>query len=69
MMALLNARGQGKAISNLAEYLLMTETMKEGKIRNAAFWFRLGLKYFERVAPEQIDRHLIMLGMFYASRD
>lgn len=49
---MLQARGSGKAITNLAEYLLMTKAMKENKIRNAAFWFRLGLKYFERVMPE-----------------
>lgn len=38
-------------------------------VQNAAFWFRLGLKYFERVQPDQIDRHLTMLALFYASRD
>ena len=37
--------------------------------QNAAFWFRLGLKYYERVRPEEIDRHLIMLALFYATRD
>lgn len=46
----------------------MTQAMK-GEIKNAAFWFRLGLKYYERVEPEKIDRHLIMLALFYASRD
>ena len=38
-------------------------------IQNAAFWFRLGLKYYERVKPEEIERHLIMLALFYATRD
>jgi hypothetical protein len=46
----------------------MTQAMK-GDIDNAAFWFRLGLKYYERVEPEAIERHLIMLALFYASRD
>ena len=40
-----------------------------GEIKNAAFWFRLGLKYYERVKPEEIDRHLTMLALFYATRD
>lgn len=66
--ALLKAPGQGKAITNYAEYLLMTQAMK-GKVKNPAFWFRLGLKYYERVEPDKIDRHLIMLALFYASRD
>mmetsp|Transcript_18439 Transcript_18439/g.21742 ORF Transcript_18439/g.21742 Transcript_18439/m.21742 type:complete len:139 (+) Transcript_18439:552-968(+) len=64
----LNGDNVGKAVTNLAEYLLMTQAMK-GEIRNAAFWFRLGLKYYERCKPEQIDRHLIMLALFYATRD
>lgn len=46
----------------------MTQAMK-GQIKNAAFWFRLGLKYYERVKPEEIERHLIMLALFYATRD
>jgi hypothetical protein len=65
---LLKAPGQGKTITNYAEYLLMTQGMK-GKVKNTAFWFRLGLKYYERVEPELIDRHLIMLALFYATRD
>ena len=90
--ALLNGDNVGKAITNMAEYLLMTQAMK-GEIKvsfisltrlimllalitnfcflwkNAAFWFRLGLKYYERSKPEEIDRHLIMLALFYATRD
>jgi hypothetical protein len=27
----------------------------------------MGLKYFEKLDPEHIDRHLILLGLFYAS--
>ena len=65
---LLQSDNVGKSLTNLAEYLLMTQAMK-GEIRNAAFWFRLGLKYYERVMPEDIDRHLIMLALFYATRD
>jgi len=45
---LLEGRDSGKAITNLSEYMLMTQAMG-GKTKNAAFWFRLGLKYFERV--------------------
>ena len=46
----------------------MTQAMK-GEIKNAAFWFRLGIKYYERVKPENIDRHLIMLALFYANNN
>ena len=65
---LLKSESVGKAVTNLAEYFLMTQAMR-GEIKNAAFWFRLGLKFYERVKPEQIDRHLIMLALFYATRD
>ena len=65
---LLKGESVGKAVTNLAEYYLMTQAMR-GEIKNAAFWFRLGLKYYERVKPEHIDRHLIMLALFYATRD
>ena len=65
---LLKSESAGKAVTNLAEYFLMTQAMR-GEIKNAAFWFRLGLKFYERVKPEQIDRHLIMLALFYAKRD
>ena len=46
----------------------MTQAMK-GDINNAAFWFRLGLKYYEKHDIENMDRHLIMLALFYATRD
>ena len=41
----------------------------KGDIDNAAFWFKLGLKYYERAAPQDIERHLIMLALFYATRE
>jgi hypothetical protein len=41
----------------------------KGDIKNAAFWFRLGLKYYEKHDIENMDRHLIMLALFYATRD
>jgi hypothetical protein len=41
----------------------------KGDINNAAFWFRLGLKYYEKHDIENMDRHLIMLALFYATRD
>jgi len=65
---LLESPNVGKTITNLSEYLLLTQGMK-GDIDNAAFWFKLGLKYYERVKPDNIDRHLIMLALFYATRD
>jgi len=52
----------------MAEHMLMTQAMK-GDINNAAFWFRLGLKYYEKHDIENMDRHLIMLALFYATRD
>ena len=65
---MLQGEGPGKAITNLSEYLLMTQAMK-GEFKTCAFWFKVGLKYFERCAPEEIDRHLVMLGLYYASRE
>jgi hypothetical protein len=41
----------------------------KGQIDNASFWFKLGLNYYNRVKPDNIDRHLIMLALFYATRD
>ena len=58
----------GKTVTNLSEYFLLTQGMK-GKIDNASFWFKLGLNYYNRVKPENIDRHLIMLALFYATRN
>lgn len=37
------------------------------KSKEVAFWFRLGLKYFESNQPDQMERHLILLGLFYAA--
>ena len=42
----------------------MTQVMA-GNIKNCAFWFRLGIKYYERNHPDLINRHLTMLGLFY----
>ena len=68
LFTLLASPDVGKTVTNLAEYLLLTQAMK-GDINMAAFWFRLGLKYFERVQSDNIERHLIMLALFYATRD
>lgn len=46
----------------------MTQAMK-GEAKAAAFWFKVGLKYFEDKNVDKIDRHLVMLGLFYASRN
>ena len=37
--------------------------------KEMAFWFRLGLKYFETINPEEIEKHLILLALFYASKN
>jgi len=47
--------------------MLMTQVMS-GNIKNCAFWFRMGIKYYERSAPEEINRHLTMLGLFYMTQ-
>lgn len=65
---MLQGKQLGKAITNLAEYLLMTQAMK-GDFENAAFWFKCGLKYFERCEPDEIQRHLVMLGLYYTTRE
>ena len=45
-MNLLKSPHVGTAITNISEYLLMTQAMK-GEVKAAAIWFKLGLKYFE----------------------
>mmetsp|Transcript_47214 Transcript_47214/g.34516 ORF Transcript_47214/g.34516 Transcript_47214/m.34516 type:complete len:208 (-) Transcript_47214:63-686(-) len=56
----------GKALANLSEYYLETEG-NDRNSKNAGFWFRLGLKYFDRFPSPEMDRHLLLLGLFYAS--
>ena len=34
-----------------------------------SFWFRLGLRYHELQQPENLDRFLILLGLFYATNN
>jgi len=46
----------------------MTQAMK-GQIKTTAFWFTCGLKYYERCAPQDINRHLVMLALFYATME
>ena len=71
--SLLKSKGLGKAITNLSEYILEDISKKElsdgseASLKESAFWFRLGLKYYEDNCPDQMDRQLILLGLFYAS--
>ncbi|CDW84277.1 UNKNOWN [Stylonychia lemnae] len=64
--SLLKSKDVGKVISNISEYLLDQEGSK-GEQKNPGFWFKFGLNYYEKIDPEHIDRHLILLGLFYAS--
>jgi hypothetical protein len=50
-------------MTNLSEYLL------ENSDEAAGFWFRYGLKYYEQQAPDQMERHLLLLGLFYATKN
>ena len=59
----LTSKNLGKAITNISEYCLI-----EGEQSEASFWFRMGLKYYESVIPEDMERHLVLLGLFYASK-
>lgn len=34
-----------------------------------SFWFRLGLRYHELNQPENLDRFLILLALFYATNN
>ena len=69
----IESRHQGRILRNISEYLLETlptdenQTMQHQK--EMAFWFRLGLKYFETINPEEIEKHLILLALFYASKN
>lgn len=58
----LTSKNLGKALTNLSEICLIEQ--KE----EANFWFRMGIKYYETVIPEDMERHLVLLGLFYASK-
>lgn len=59
----------GKILTNLSEFLMEALLDKKDDIlpRDVAFWFRLGLRYYEANAPDQMERHLVLLGLFYAA--
>ena len=52
----------GISLTNLSEYSLVSGS------EESSFWFRLGLKYYEKVIPQDMERHLVLLGLFYASK-
>lgn len=72
----------GLAFENLTEYLLEYTASQPRSMENipeeeynrimqsrkdAAFWFKLSLKYFERVCPDKLDKQLVLLGLFYST--
>lgn len=50
----------------MVEYLCMTSI--GGNVENTAMWFTTGLSYFKRCAPDDINKHLVVMGLFYSSR-
>lgn len=63
-LGLVNNKDSGRVITNISEYLLTHERHNPS---NISFWFKLGLDFYENKAPELIDRHLILLAMFYSA--
>ena len=56
--SLLKSKNLGKAVTNLSEYILEDISKKEQdsntetSLKESAFWFRLGLKYYEDNCPD-----------------
>ena len=50
-----------------AELKELREQILKQRRSDATFWFRMGLHYFERVVPEKMERHLVLLALYYAS--
>jgi tetratricopeptide (TPR) repeat protein len=63
-VGLLTNPDSGKIITNLSEFLLMHE--KENPV-NIAFWFKMGLDLHQNHAPTSIDRHLVLMALFYSA--
>lgn len=63
-LGLIKNPASGKIITNLSEFLLMHE--KENPV-NIAFWFKIGLDLYQNHAPTTIDRHLVLMALFYSA--
>lgn len=63
-LGLIKNPDSGKIITNLSEFLLIHE--KENPV-NIAFWFKMGLDLYQNHAPTTIDRHLVLMALFYSA--
>lgn len=57
-------RESGIPLLNIGEFLFNTDPTKR---KEATFWFRYALKFFEKNDPANIDRVLILLAVFCGS--
>ena len=63
-LGLVENKDSGKVFTNISEYLL---THEKHNPNNISFWFKVGLDFYESKAPELIDRHLLLLALFYSA--
>lgn len=63
-LGLITNKDSGKVITNISEYLL---THENSNPVNISLWFKIGLDLYENTAPQLMDRHLVLLGLFYAA--
>ena len=54
-------------LNNISEYLLEQLVAKKVSESEVAFWFKLNMKYHEKVNPAGMERCLTLLGLFYSS--
>lgn len=70
--SLLTKKECGPILTNISELALESSilTSEDAQSQNqkvAAFWFRTGLKFYEKNSPDEIERHLVLLALFYYS--
>ena len=63
-LGLISNKDSGRVITNISDYLLTHERVNPN---NISFWFKIGLNFYENKAPELIDRHIMLLAMFYSA--
>lgn len=61
---LIATKEAGIPLLNIGEFLLHTNPEKK---KEASYWFKYSLKFYERIDPANIDRCLITLGVLLSS--
>lgn len=69
-----------KIVLNITEYLIEQANVKEAPSETSSssdattsqivsFWLRLSMAYHEKANPQNLDRFLMLLGLFYATNN